>query len=187
MNIIGIKGLKRHGKDTAAEAFVKHHGFVKVGFADAVKRAALALDPIIVAGPFPSRLSEVVDTLGWEDAKEVAEVRRILQHLGTEVVRETVHQNGWLMAWQKTVDELFEEPEGIVVPDVRFINEAEYLRSKGATIIQVVRPDLPASGDLHASETEQEAIQADLTVVNEGSVEQFHRRLLGAYYLGRPS
>jgi len=189
MEIVGITGKARHGKDTAAQAFVEHHGFVRVGFADALKRAALALDPIVVAGSFPSRLSEVVGYAGWEAAKDrFPEVRRILQRLGTEVVRDTVHPDGWLMAWQYQVDSLGNAGvRGIVVPDVRFLNEAAYVGKHGGRIVRVVRPALPESGDGHASEVEQESIQADITVVNEGSAEQFQRRLLGTYYLGRTS
>jgi hypothetical protein len=189
MEIVGITGKMRHGKDTAAEAFVKHHGFVRVAFADAVKEAALALDPIVdfdpVLGTF-DRLSEVVAGLGWEEAKEIPEVRRILQRIGTEVVREVVHPRGWLMAWNRKVAELADQGvRHIVVPDVRFRNEADYVTQLGGRVIRVVRPSLPDSVDNHASETEQDDIEADLTVVNEGSAEEFQRRLLGAYYLGR--
>ncbi len=189
VEIIGITGKKRHGKDTAAEAFVKHHGFFRVGFADALKRAALALDPIVrFDGVLWLRLQDVVDDIGWESAKEISEIRRILQRLGTEVVRDTVHPDGWLMAWQHQVDSFGNAGvENVVVPDVRFLNEAAYVRKLGGRIVRVVRPDLPESGDGHASEIEQDQIEADLTVVNEGSVESFQRRLLGAYYLGRES
>lgn len=45
MQNIGIVGRKRSGKDTAAAALVEKLGYVRHGFADPLKDAALALNP----------------------------------------------------------------------------------------------------------------------------------------------
>jgi len=39
INIIGITGYKRHGKDTLGDYLVKYHGYTKIAFADALKEA----------------------------------------------------------------------------------------------------------------------------------------------------
>ena len=35
LNIIGITGRKRHGKDTLGDYLVSNYGYTKIGFADA--------------------------------------------------------------------------------------------------------------------------------------------------------
>ena len=45
--IVGITGYAQHGKDTAAQVLVTEFGFVRVGFADALKELALAVNPIV--------------------------------------------------------------------------------------------------------------------------------------------
>lgn len=115
-HIIGIAGKARSGKDTLAGLLVKHHGFRRDAFADGVRAAALALDPIVdmwdvdnscsdpdcCGGPYPVmvklRLSQALDQVGgsWDALKDAHEyewdlpdeVRRTLQRIGT-TVRET--------------------------------------------------------------------------------------------------
>src|SRR5690606_32035650 len=48
---------------------------------------------------------------------------------------------------EKTIDEVVYAPIGIVITDVRFPNEFEYLKNIGATIIKVTR-DINTSTDI---------------------------------------
>ncbi|MCD0492287.1 hypothetical protein LQD23_08255 [Chromobacterium violaceum] len=41
MQLIGLAGPKKSGKDTVADHLVAHHGFVKVGFADKIREELL--------------------------------------------------------------------------------------------------------------------------------------------------
>jgi hypothetical protein len=87
-HLVGLLGLKRSGKDTFAARLVEAHGFTRIAFADPLKEAALALDPIVVSANSwdpERRLSDVVEAEGWEAAKEVPEVRRTLQNLGVAI------------------------------------------------------------------------------------------------------
>jgi dephospho-CoA kinase len=80
--IIGLSGYARSGKDTVAELLVLNYGFKRMAFADGIREALSALNPILHDG---MRLNEVVKEYGWELAKSKDEVRRLLQVLGTEV------------------------------------------------------------------------------------------------------
>lgn len=100
--IIGLTGRKRSGKSTAARYLVEDHGFTELSFAEPLKRMALAVNPIIGFRSTPDGvqrvyLSDVVHEIGWECAKdEYPEVRRFLQLLGTEGVRDHIGQDTWV-------------------------------------------------------------------------------------------
>jgi len=179
MKVIGLVGKKRAGKTTAAEVLVRERGFVSIGFADALKDLALRVDPIVTASEYwdeehkagTFRLSDYVGTPGgWEFAKSLPEVRRFLQELGTGV-RDIVGEYAWTDAWDRalTAGRHFPPPV-VVVPDVRFLSEAEAIRTDmraqgNSLLIRIDRPTVD-DGDQHVSETELERIECDATIRN---------------------
>lgn len=169
-DIIGITGRKRHGKNTAAEGLVPL-GFEVIGFADDLKDAALQLNPRIENG---WRLKTLVERYGWEHVKDhYPEARRILQRLGTDVVR-TRDPEFWLKVFRQKLT----PGRKVVVADVRFDNEAELVRSLGGVVVEVVRPDLSTNTDTHASEAGVDASLIDLVLLNSGTAEDMQRRLV---------
>lgn len=191
MNVVGFVGFKQSGKDTAAQALVEHRGFTRIGFADAVKDMALAIDPLIfvawrdrvrlgIESPY-LRLRELVNLVGMDSAKSVPMVREFLQRLGTEGVRDIIGKDAWVKAWHKKARDI--KNNLVVVPDVRFFNEASYLwREFGALIIRIERPGQDI-GDQHDSEQEQTHIQAQMTVSNHKDVQWLHKGVLTTYDL----
>ena len=190
---IGIVGRKRSGKDTAAQFLVEELGYARHGLADPLKEAALALDPIVSTNdlpsfgnrtiPAPARLSTVVDELGWENAKDaVPEVRRILQKLGDEAGRQVHGEETWILNLLKRVARENEIGRPVVVPDVRYPNEADELRAAGFRIIRIDRPGFcdPVEGE-HASE-QVERLTVDQVINNDGSVSLLRERVTGLAY-----
>lgn len=177
--LIGLIGKKRTGKDTFAERLVQEHGYTRVALADPLREAALALDPIV--GTFPLnveglvrtrewRLSDAVETLGWEKAKDfIPEVRRTLQRLGTESIR-AIDDRFWIDAAFRKIDALREDGKPVVVTDVRYPNEGDAIRAANGYLVRIVR-DLPSDGDAHASEKAMDDYREHLFVGNNGSVE----------------
>jgi hypothetical protein len=165
---VGVIGRKRAGKDSFAARLVEAHGFVRYAFADPIKAAVLALDPLVPMpdSVHPWRLSEVVASHGWEDAKDVPEVRRLLQHFGTGL-RDTLGANVWRDYALRKVDL---EPRPVVITDVRFPNEASAIASRGGVLVRVVRPGLEHS-DTHVSETALDDRRVDYTVVNGSTLD----------------
>lgn len=150
--LIGLTGRKRSGKDTLAGFLVRDHGFVRVAFADPLKDAALAVNPIVdtdVDG-HPVRLQEAVSDLGWEEAKEIREVRRTLQELGVAI--RAIDDSFWVDAAMREVARLRAQGIPVVITDVRFPNEADAIQALGGRIVRVTRAGLDTS-DTHVSET----------------------------------
>lgn len=157
---VGIVGRMRSGKDTAAGTLVQNYGYTRLGFADPLKAVAYSTSPLVRDG---ERLADVVDRLGWERTKDYyPEARRVLQRLGVSA-RDTLGPDVWIRALTDRV-RLVHGP--VVVPDVRFLNEAAELRVRGFVILRIRRPGLPGP-DSHLSETESDAIRADVTVTND--------------------
>lgn len=125
--VLGLAGPIGSGKTTLADELVKE-GWVRVSFADGVREMALRLDPVIPAfdGDAYWSLSRFVGLVGWDDAKQEPEVRRILQVVGTEMVR-SISPDHWV---NTLCQRIYKMPAGtkIVVDDVRFPNECDRIR-----------------------------------------------------------
>lgn len=153
--IIGITGYARTGKDSVGKMLVENHGYTRVAFADALKNLTLRINPFVVTqSPDGMRLQEVVRDLGWEDAKSIPEVRRLLQAVGVGV-RE-LDPDIWVKQAVRMIDDLQLEAGGeavpVVVTDVRFQNEVDALKKLGAVIWRTNRPGYGPAND-HISET----------------------------------
>jgi hypothetical protein len=172
---VALLGKARSGKDTVAQRLVTRFAFTRVAFADPLKDAALALDPLIPTSPgmSPVRLSRLVGETGWDYAKEsYPEVRRTLQRMGQGI--RNLDEGFWVRVAldRVSVAETWNLP--VVVSDVRYRNEAEALRNLGFLLVRIVRGEVVPLGDqsamLHTSENELNDYPTDLTVANDGTL-----------------
>jgi hypothetical protein len=177
--VIGIAGAKRTGKDTLAQFLVERHGYERHAFADPLKELALRDDRWVYVDPAGTawRMSDVINQWGWEIAKdEFPEVRRTLQFLGTEVVR-SVKPSHWIDLMDYLLLQANLDGRKIVVPDVRFENEASLIRQWGGTVVEIQRPSLRAPLDSHVSEAR---IEGDFVLLNDSTPERLYQGFLGA-------
>jgi hypothetical protein len=207
--LIGLVGIKRSGKDSTADTLVHELGYKRAAFATPLRALTEAADPIVgheLDGPYRVRAvhyTEALDALGYELAKErYPEVRRILQKLGTEGVRETLGKEHGLdelvggSTWVALADLRIRKAldfvrlvrddhsarlipshhwhELLAFTDVRFPNEAELIESYGGILIRVIRPGLPTD-DLHESETALDGYEVDHELVNDGTLDDLAR------------
>lgn len=174
--LLGLSGAAGSGKDTVADYLVATHGFKRYAFADAVRDAALAIDPLIDC----YRLTTIIADIGWDRAKrEKPEVRRLLQRLGTEVGRQILGENCWVdIVYRKWNADGF---PNAVVTDLRFANEENFVREETGYVIQIVRPNNPdAIPATHASE--QFVPTPDFVLSNEGTINELHDKALAMYH-----
>lgn len=165
---IGIAGYARSGKDTAAE-WVAKWGYQRTSFADPMREALLKMNPIVdPANPFSVRLKEQVDEKGWDEVKASEfgpEVRVLLQKLGTEVGREMFGGDFWVELALKRI------PDGakVVIPDVRFKNEAEAIKRLGGQVWRITREGVGPAND-HISEHDLDDYDFDYIMENDGTI-----------------
>jgi hypothetical protein len=161
--IIGLSGYARSGKDTVAELLVLNYGFKRMAFADGIREALTALNPILHDG---HRLNELVGMYGWEIAKAKDEVRRLLQVMGTEVGRKLINEDVWVWLLFNKIN----TDERIVIPDVRFPNEAKMIEQQGGEVWRINRHNHTAVND-HISEHAMDNHMFKRVVYNDGTLD----------------
>ncbi|ASV43376.1 deoxynucleotide monophosphate kinase [Vibrio phage JSF12] len=62
---------------------------------------------------------------------------------------------------------------GVIIPDIRFDNEAEWFKSSGAILLSVSRPLFTPLGTEHASEKGIREELIDYKIINDGSREEY--------------
>jgi len=67
-----------------------------------------------------------------------------------------------------------------VIPDTRFPNEVEAIKSRNGIIVRVVRPDNPYPQSYHESETALDNVQF-ITIINDGSLDQLKQKVADTF------
>lgn len=174
--LIGLSGYARTGKDTAAE-FLVERGVTRASFADVLREFAYQVNPVVL-GHLPGgkgRLRYLVDTIGWEASKEYAEVRELLQRIGTDAGRNVLGNDVWVnAAFARIVP-----GTPVVFADVRFVNEAVAIRRRGGVVLRVERMGYGPVND-HPSETALDNFPFDAYVRNTAGLDYLAASLFGA-------
>lgn len=175
--LIGLAGYARAGKDTVGAILRTDFGYKTKAFADPMRAAALAIDPIIDHHGY--RYREIVDQLGYDEAKKQPEVRRFLQRLGTEMGRDLFGQNFW-------VDLTFKDYSAtgdLVITDVRYPNEWAAIERRGGVIVRITRPGCGPAND-HISEHALDGHLAPWTLSNDGDLAELTAKVRAAPWNG---
>lgn len=164
--LIGLAGLARYGKDTAAQHLVNNHNFQCYAFADPLRDGLmhiLNLSPCDFEG----------------DRKELPlpainrSPRELMQLLGTEWGRNLVHPDLWLILAAQNLDLLartHDSAQGFVVSDLRFENEAAFIRDRGGIVVHLKRSDAK-NVNPHASEAGIAYQNGDWMLTNNSTAE----------------
>lgn len=182
MKVVGITGKAGSGKDTLADIFQKVYHFERYSLAAPLKRglcAMLDLDP----GVFERRdLKE--KPIPWIGKSP----RYLAQTIGTEWGRQLINDRLWLAC----ADQFIQKARaagvpGVVIPDVRFSNEAYWIRDANPFFfgrLLHVRRGLGYTLDnaTHASEKGVAYLPAggDFLIHNDGGIDDLHSRVASA-------
>lgn len=160
--IIGITGKMGSGKDTVADYLTsKLHNHRKCSFADPMKRM-LSIGLNLSYEQLHGNLKGIVDD------RYKCTARKMMQTLGTEWGRQLIHKDIWLIAAQQSQD------MARVFADVRFDNEADWIREVGY-LIYIERPEIPTSD--HQSEAGVVLKSKDFIINNNGSLNNLYLRI----------
>ena len=107
---------------------------------------------------------------------ELMSVRELLQRLGTEAMRDGLHENVWvnaLMCDYKGPKMSEYNPSNWIITDMRFPNEMEAVVERKGITIRVNRNNGTRAIDInpHPSETSLDDAEFNYTIENDGSID----------------
>lgn len=144
--IIGICGLAGAGKDTIGDIIVDNlPNWEKMSFASHLKDVTSLLfgfDRKMLAGETSEdrTIREQPDKFWSEKMGKDFTPRYALQFLGTNLLRNQLHENIWVDCLEKKI---LESDKNVVITDVRFPNEIDMIRNIGGEIWRVERGNIP--------------------------------------------
>ena len=141
--IIGLVGFAGSGKGSVGDVLADKYSFKKFAFADTLKDTVSTMfgwrRELLEGDTDESReFREKVDPFWSARFDEDVTPRMILQKMGTEAGRDVFHEDFWVHALEKRI----QNEKNVVITDVRFPNEVKFIRDSGGFIVRVVRgPD----------------------------------------------
>ena len=171
--IIGLHGLARTGKDTAASYLVAQYALISYAFAEPLKAAIMQMFNLTAEHIEGALKEEPLPGIGKSP-------RQLMQLLGTDWGRDLVHRELWLLLAEQNLNHmaaLHQDPiTGFILRDVRFENEADWVRSKGGVIVHIQRPDAQAVAR-HASESGIGVHDNDFVIHNDEDLAHLYKQL----------
>jgi hypothetical protein len=178
--IISITGKIGSGKDTIADIIMQYtpyHDWEIKKFAGKLKDIAEILSGVPKIN-FEDQEFKKQD-MGPEWGMTY---RDLLQRLGTEAMRNGLHENVWVNALFADYHFNIEEDEQMpnwLITDCRFPNELEAVKAHKGITIKVIRDSGNTVGTTHASETAlDDYTEWDYVINNNGTLEELKTQVL---------
>lgn len=166
MMLIAMTGPAGCGKNAAAKILVDNYSFVEMSLAEPMKNGLMTM-----MGWGPEMINGELKETSIEGIGKSP--RELMQTLATEWGRNTVHPDIWLQGvikqWEFYKGVIAEgKVKGVVITDLRFDNEADWVRSEGGHVVHIDRlgthEPIEASG--HSSESGVDVYKDDYTIRN---------------------
>lgn len=185
-NLIGISGKIGSGKDTAAEIIQHLTNPMKLDmfpyevkkFAGKLKTIASILTGIPVEKFEDQEFKKQYLGEDWNyqidkfNPIQKMTVRELLQKLGTDALRDGLHNNVWVNALLAE----YNENSNWLVTDTRFPNEAKAIKDLGGVVLRIERSTCQLG--THPSETALDDYTFDYVIHNNGSKEDLEKELV---------
>ena len=193
LKVIGINGRFRHGKDTVAKILIEERGFTKINIGAPLYEMLYRLNPPIavqrqgvdqlqIQTDKVLRVQDIVDTVGWDNAKDwYPEIRALLQRMGHEM-RPVMWDSIWIDKWWRSARE--SGARKIVVPDVRYDVDAHKILQVHGQVWHVNRPGYRTPDEVNAKHAGEAGIDpkfiSQRLVNQEGQLEELRMAVLMA-------
>lgn len=169
IKLIALSGKAKCGKDTFARALVEKFSYRQHSFAEPIYRMLNSL-------PYLEHLRSQMDDKEKESDNGFYGIspRRMLQTLGTEWGRNQINQNLWIWLMEDKINRKIDvlRHGAFVISDLRFTNEAEWVRKQGGLVVRIHRNhELGVSR--HVSEDGFPLRAQDVRISNDGTIEDF--------------
>lgn len=199
--IVGILGFIGSGKGTVGNILKDHYGFTTVSFASHLKDVVSVLfgweRKLLEGDTDESRTFREEPDGFWSDKiGQHFTPRLALQLMGTESTRNIFHEDFWVHALDNKLIKL--ENKNVVVTDVRFKNEIDWIRNKNGILIEIRRGFKPSwyniavdanhgtekskkymlkESGVHESEWRWVGHRVDFVIENNGSLDELSENL----------
>lgn len=169
INLIGLTGLARSGKDTAANYITSlPHNYQTYAMAKPIKDACKIM-------------FNWTDEHVYGDLKEVVcpifgiTPREAMQKLGTEYGRNMINNDIWTIRAELVI----KANKRLVITDIRFDNEAEMIKRNGGIVVKIDRKNLPRIKGVenHDSELGISEQLIDEVIYNNQSLAMLYRKI----------
>lgn len=157
-SLIGLCGIKGSGKDTCADILIHRASYMRVCFADHIRN-----------------ICEVAYGLTHHEMRDRALKEATIRRYPFRSPRWLVQTTGSMLRfqfpgfvvthWLNKAEKLLDLGLNVVVPDVRFSDEAATVRRLGGKLIRIVRPGLERT-DFDESEMQVDSFSLDATFMN---------------------
>jgi hypothetical protein len=180
--LIGIVGLIGSGKDTVSKRLEQQHGFRRDSFAKSLKDAVSVMfnwdrEMLEGNGDDSRQWREQPDKFWSKKFGRPITPRWVLQHFGTEVMRQHMHDAIWIDSCLSRYD-----GKPTVISDTRFQNELKTIKENKGQIILVKRGELPSRQEMqnkgaHKSEWDWMGWNFDHVIDNDGTKEDLYKKV----------
>jgi len=169
--IYGLCGAAHSGKDTVASFISEFKEDTEIiSFAGPIKDACKILynlsdeqlnDPVI---------KEQIDER-WNKSP-----RQIFQWFGTDIMRKNAGENFFLKNMEQRL--MASKAKCIVISDVRFENELEFVHKLDGIFIKITRPNKETTKhNKHISEQDLAGIFMEYNIINDGTLEELKEKI----------
>jgi hypothetical protein len=168
--LVGLVGRSGSGKDKFFSQVLAPLGYTRLSLADAVRVFSILLFTRVYEGieKDTSSLLRVFPYLYQEmfSMNKSPLARTIQQYVGTELVKRKFDRDYWIKVLDPLVRERTERGIKVAITDIRFPEEAEYIRNNGGLLIKITGSSRYSEGDLvadHDSEMLVDQIECHIT------------------------
>ncbi len=168
--LVGLVGKSGSGKDRFFSQVLAPLGYTRLSLADAVRVFSILLFTRVYEGidKDTSSLIRVFPYLYQEmfSMNKSPLARTVQQYVGTELVKRKFDRDYWIKVIDPLVRERIEKGIKVAITDVRFPEEAEYVRKNGGLLIKMTGSSRYSEGDPvadHDSEKLIDQIECHIT------------------------
>lgn len=165
--LLGLCGAAGAGKSTVASVLEHVFSVEQVALADPIVNMVHSLlNDAGVPGCWITErvLKEQPSSIGYS-------YRQLAQTLGTDWGRNMLDPGLWMRVAQHRIAQAAAHERHVVVSDIRFPDEAEWLQRMGGVLVRVQRQGGMADVRLHESEMHAATLPAEYVLHNQGTLE----------------
>jgi len=173
--LFGLAGVAGSGKDTVGKILSDISGYPVYALASPIKKVCNELhfwDDRHAYG----ELKEIIDPF-WGYSP-----RHAYQTMGTELARKLWREDFWL----KRAEWEYHKSDSLIITDIRFENEAKFIRSNGGQIIHIIREDVPKVLS-HESESGIDRKPEDVLLLNNSTLDDLTSDVKSLFHFCQPN